>query len=78
MRIKHEQALPDGCIQDRSSKRDAREGSLTVGCDGSPAAGHVILSCGWFGWRFSQRYAAVEFFQKNFSATAVPFFLKYS
>ena len=33
---------------------------------------------GWLGSRLTHRYAATEFLQKNFSATAVPLLEKYS
>jgi len=33
---------------------------------------------GWLASRLTQRYAAMEFFQKNFSATAGPLPVKYS
>jgi|SRR5438093_135199 len=35
-------------------------------------------SLGWVFSRWTQRYAATEFFQKNFSETAVPLRVKYS
>jgi len=42
------------------------------------AANQAALSCGWLGARFTQRYAAMEFFQKYFSAAAGPLAVKYS
>jgi len=44
----------------------------------APVTGQAALGCGWFGCRFTQWYAAKEFFQKNFSATSCPLPVKYS